>query len=390
MAFSFKDLREPLILDGATGTQLQKRGMPSGVCSEGWILAHPEAILDVQRRYVAAGCRALYAPTFGANRISLGHHGLADRVREYCLALVELSRKAADDRAAIAGDMSSCGLAMGGVDTELFGRLTRNFTEQAAALEEADVDYFGIETQVSLGEARAAVQAVKAVSDRPVLVSFSLGNTGRSLCGGDPTALLISLEAMGVDAFGFNCVSDFNVLRRVLENLRPLTSLPLLAKPNAGFPVEQNGSMVYDLTPETMAEAALSFAEAGAVLIGGCCGTDESHIRAISETLAARPSPAAVAPTVELYASEYKWVDFSALKDDEIVSLPVTGDYDDEAEEAADEAKMLRLRIDEPWQLETVLDCQMSVRVPLWVKIPDRQLREDFRRLYHGKAKLEE
>ena len=390
MAFSFKDLSEPLILDGATGTQLQKRGMPSGVCAEEWILAHPEAILDVQRRYVAAGCRALYAPTFGANRISLGHHGLADRVRDYNLALVELGRKAAEGRAAVAGDMSSCGLAMGGVDTELFGRLVKNFTEQASALEEAEVDYFGIETQVSLAEARAAVQAVKAVSDREILVSFSLGNNGRSLCGGDPTALLISMEAMGIHAFGFNCVSDFAMLRKLLETLRPLSALPLLAKPNAGFPVEKDGKMIYDLSAEAMAEAALSFAEAGASLLGGCCGTDESHIRAIGEALAGRPLSPLPAPAAELYASEYQWVNFAELSESDIVSLPVTKDYDDEAEEAAEEAKMLQLRIEEPWQLENVLDCQMSVRVPLWVKISDRQLREEFCRLYNGKAKVEE
>lgn len=390
MAFSFRNLTEALILDGATGTELQKRGMPSGVCGEEWILAHPEALMDVQRRYVAAGSRAVYAPTFGANRISLSSHGLGDRVRDFCLALVELSRKATDGRAAIAGDISSCGLAMGGVDTELFGRLVKNYTEQAAALEEADVDYFGIETQVSLAEARAAVLAAKAVSERPVLVSFTLGPNGRSLCGADPISLLISMEAMGVDAFGFNCVSDFTMLRSVIAALRPLTALPLVAKPNAGFPSEQNGRMVYDLAPEAMAEAALSLAGAGATLLGGCCGTDESHIRAISEALTAQPLPCCPPPEAELYASEYKWVDFAALREHDIVSLPVTEDYEDEAEEAADEAKMLRLCIDEPWQLETVLDCQMSVRVPLWVKIPNRQLREAFVRLYNGKAKLEE
>ena len=149
-AFSFRHLAEPLILDGATGTQLQKRGMPSGVCSEEWILAHPEAILDVQRRYVAAGSRAVYAPTFGANRISLSAHGLGDRVRDYNLALVELSRKATEGRAAIGGDVSPSGLAMGGTDTQLFSRLVKNFTEQAAALEEAGVDFYGVETQLSL------------------------------------------------------------------------------------------------------------------------------------------------------------------------------------------------------------------------------------------------
>ena len=149
-AFSFQTLREPLILDGATGTELQKRGMPAGVCSEEWVLAHPEAFLDVQQRYTAAGSRAVYAPTFGANRITLSGHGLGDRVRDYNLALVELSRKAAEGRAAVGGDISPCGLAMAGVDEELFARLVKNFTEQAAVLEEAGVDFYGVETQLSL------------------------------------------------------------------------------------------------------------------------------------------------------------------------------------------------------------------------------------------------
>lgn len=389
-AFSFQNLNTPLILDGATGTQLQKRGMPAGVCGEEWILAHPEAILDVQRRYVAAGSNAVYAPTFGANRVSLSAHKLSDRVRDYNLALVELSRKATEGRAAVGGDISPCGLAMAGVDEVLFPKLVKNFTEQAAALEEAGVDYFGIETQLSLAEARACVMAVRAVSDRPVLVSFALGNNGRSLCGGDPIALMISMEALGVDAFGFNCVSDFSMLSSVIASLRPLTGLPLVAKPNAGFPVERDGQIVYNLEPAAMAEAALSLAGAGAALIGGCCGTGPEHIQAISEALTGcKVAPDSFAER-ELYASEYRWVDFAALTEKDIVALPVTDDYEDEAEEAAEEAKMLRLTVDEPGQLESVLENQMSVRVPLWVKIPDRELRERFRRFYHGKAKIEE
>ena len=388
--FSFQGLVSPLILDGATGTELQKRGMPSGVCSEEWILAHPEAILDVQRRYVAAGSQALYAPTFGANGITLSGHKLGDRVRDYNLALVELSRKAAEGRAAVGGDLSPCGLAMAGVDTALFGRLVKNFSEQAAALEEAGVDFFAVETQLSLAEARATVIAVKAVSDKPVLVSFVLDKNGRSLCGGDPISLLISMEALGVDAFGFNCVSDFDTLRSALTSLRPLTALPLAAKPNAGFPTERDGKLLYTLEPEKLAAAARSFAEAGASLLGGCCGTNADHIRAVSRELADCSRPAAANSPRELYASEHRWVDFAGLRETDIVSLPITEDYEDEAEEAAEEAKMLRLSIDEPWQLEAVLDCQLYVRAPLWVKIPDRQLRDQFRRCYHGKAKIDE
>ena len=389
-AFSFQNLREPLILDGATGTELQKRGMPAGACSEKWVLEHPEAFLDVQRHYAAAGSRAVYAPTFGANRITLSGHGLGDRVRDYNLALVELSRKATEGRAAVGGDISPCGLAMAGVDEELFSRLVKNFTEQAAVLEEAGVDFFGVETQLSLAEARASVMAVRAVSDKPILVSFVLGNGGRSLCGGDPAALLISLEALGIHAFGFNCVSDFGVLHSALERVRPLTALPLAAKPNAGFPQEVEGKLLYTLEPQRLAEAAAGFADAGAVLIGGCCGTDAGHISALSEALACRPVPAYSAPTAELYASEYQWVDFAALRESDIVALPITRDYEEEAEEAADEAKMLRLTVEEPWQLDSMLECQMNVRVPLWVKISDRELRERFCHFYHGKAKLEE
>ena len=179
----FRDLTAPLMLDGATGTQLQKRGMPAGSCSEQWLLAHPEAI-EFQRRYVQSGSGAVYAPTFGANRALLSRHGLGGQVDEYNRRLVALSRQAVGDGVRVGGDISSTGLLYGSAGEEEFEKLFAIYREQAEALEAAGVDFFAVETQLSLNEARAAVLAVKEVSRRPILVSFTLNGSGRTFSGG--------------------------------------------------------------------------------------------------------------------------------------------------------------------------------------------------------------
>ena len=155
------ELSFPLILDGATGTELQKRGYTGEECAESWILKHPDAILEIQRAYVAAGSRVVYAPTFGANRVKLESHGLLGKVREVNLRLAELSKHAADGRAWVAGDIAPTGLLLYPLGTASFAELLEVYTEQAAALENAGVDLFVIETMMTLAEARAALLAVK-------------------------------------------------------------------------------------------------------------------------------------------------------------------------------------------------------------------------------------
>ena len=234
MSFSLP-LTEPLLLDGATGTELQRRGMPLGCCSELWNLENPSAIVELQRAYVAAGSQVVYAPTFGANRPSLDRHHVNLSVSEVCARLVALSREAVGGRALVGGDMSPCGLQMEPLGEAGFDEVVAVFREQAEALEAAGVDLFAVETQMSLAEAKATLTAVRQVSDKPVFVSFACGGTGRSLWGDDLSLAAAELEAMGADAFGVNCCGDLSLLIRLVSEIREACSLPILVKPMRVF-----------------------------------------------------------------------------------------------------------------------------------------------------------
>ena len=155
----------PVLMDGATGTELYRRGMPNGVCTEQWVLEHPQALLEIQRAYVEAGSQVLIAPTFGANRVSLARHGAQDRVEEYNRRLVELTRTAADGRVLVAGDLAPTGLLLAPFGASSFEELVDVYAQQARALAAAGVDLFLIETTMTVPEARAAVLACKSVSD---------------------------------------------------------------------------------------------------------------------------------------------------------------------------------------------------------------------------------
>lgn len=378
-----------LVLDGATGTQLQSRGMPAGCCVERWVLDHPEAILEIQRSYVLAGAGAVYAPTFGANRAVLGRHGLGDRVAEYNRRLVDLSRKAAADRAMVGGDLSTTGLLMPPAGETSFGDLEGIFREQAEALEQAGVDFFAVETQLTLGEARAAVTAIRQVSRKPVLCSFPFDRGGRTLCGGDLRGILVSLEALGIDAFGINCVGDLDALEEMLAVLRPYTALPLLAKPNAGMPVTRAGRTEYRLPPETLEEHARRFIRRGADILGGCCGTREEHVRALCRAAEAEPLPGRPVPEETWYACEYSVVPDS-LPAGQVAAVSLDGEFEDNAREAVlDGARMLRVVLEEEGQLEELLEAQGLVKVPLWVRCSQGAMRARFLREYSGKAKMD-
>lgn len=277
--------KKTFIMDGATGTELQKLGLPAGACSEKWILENPESIISVQRAYARAGSDMVYAPTFGANRPNLKKHGVdPGLVRDYCLRLVELSRRAVEGTdTLVAGDLSPCGLMPEPYGESTIGEIEDVFTEQAAALEEAGVDFFGVETQMSMDECRAAVTGVLRVSKKPVIVSFTCTPTGRTLWGDDLSEAMDELTDMGVAAFGVNCVGDLELLERLISGLGQTARIPLIAKPNAGQPEYVDGKTVYGMTAETLAAAVPRLIDAGAQLIGGCCGTTPEHISAIKK-----------------------------------------------------------------------------------------------------------
>lgn len=274
----------PLILDGATGTQLYRRGMPRGACTEQWVLEHPEVLQEIQRAYVEAGSNVIYAPTFGANAASLQRHGIpADQVADYNRRLVAVSREAAGDKALVGADLSPTGLFVVPFGDATFEDLLQIYAQQVQALEDAGVDLYAIETTMTLAEARAAVLAVKGISEKPVFVTFTCDENGRTLSGTDVLAALIVMQGMGVSAFGLNCSAGPAEMLEQIRRLTAYATVPLIVKPNAGLPETVNGETVYHCPPEEFASYVPAFAEAGARIFGGCCGTDETHIAALKE-----------------------------------------------------------------------------------------------------------
>ena len=242
--------------------------------------------MQIQGAYARAGSDVVCALTAGANRASLARYGVTAPIPELCAALVSLSRQAVEGRCLIAGDIAPTGLmhAPGAGATE--EELLDLFTEQAGALENAGVDLFFVEAQVCAREAMAALRAVRTVSSRPLLVSFTCGAVGRTPWGEALWEILEDMQDLGVDAFGINCCGDLKLLVRTLNVLKPIAAVPLIAKPSAGFPRVENGRTRCDMTPAELAAAVPALLESGAQLFGGCCGTDEQHIAAIKAAIA--------------------------------------------------------------------------------------------------------
>ena len=282
-----KEFREfvnkgPIILDGATGTNLMAAGMPIGVCPEAWILEHKEVLLNLQRGYVEAGTNIVYAPTFTGNRIKLEEYGLADRITEINTELVRLSREAVGDKALVAGDMTMTGQQLFPLGELMFEELVEVYKEQASILDKAGADLFVVETMMSLQECRAAVLAIKEVSDKPVMVTLTYNDDGRTLYGTPPEAAVVVLQSLGVDVIGINCSTGPMEMIEPVKIMAEYATIPILAKPNAGLPELVDGETVYRMTPEEFAEAGAALVEAGAAIVGGCCGTTPEHIAALT------------------------------------------------------------------------------------------------------------
>ena len=259
-----------MILDGATGSNLQKRGMPTGVCPEEWILEHPDVLIGLQREYIEAGSDVLYAPTFSGNRIKLEEYGLADQIGEMNHRLAELSFEAirqadTDRRVLVAGDLTMTGQQLYPVGSLPFEKLVDIYKEQVGFLKEAGVDFVVVETMMSLQECRAAVLAVKESSELPVMVTLTFAEDGRTLFGTNPETAALVMTAMGVDAIGVNCSTGPDKMVSVIEKMCRYTALPIVAKPNAGLPQLVDGETVYDMGPETFAQEMCVLAEAGAI-----------------------------------------------------------------------------------------------------------------------------
>jgi len=275
-----------LLFDGAMGTQLEEHGLHPG---PEWNVRAPKTVLDVHRAYVAAGADVLLTNTLIANRLALERSGQGDRVRDYNVAGVEICRKAAGDRAYVAGDMSSTGqflVPYGDYTEEQFYEV---FAEHARALAEAGADLLIIETMTDLNEMVTAIRASKSASSLPVAacMAFDPGAAGpRTMMGDDVDSCVRAMEEAGADVIGANCGGITpEQMAEVIARMRSLTDLPLIAEPNAGVPELVHGRAVFRLPPEEFVDGAMRCVEAGAQLIGGCCGTTPAHIAALRGAL---------------------------------------------------------------------------------------------------------
>ena len=300
-----------LFLDGATGSNLQKQGMPVGVCPELWITEHEEIMSGLQKAYLEAGTNILYAPTFTANRIKLKEFDLEDRIEELNHKLVEISKRAADGKALVAGDLTMTGQQLKPMGPLDFEELIDVYKEQIRYITEAGADLLVVETMMSLQECRAAVLAIREVCDLPVMVSLTYNEDGRTLYGTDPVTAVVVMQSLGADAVGMNCSTGPEAMLEPIAKMAEYAAIPLLAKPNAGMPELIDGQTVFNVEPEEFAEVGKKLVEEGAAIIGGCCGTTPEHIRALKEAVKGIPVKAPLQTKRRMLTSERKSVEIT-------------------------------------------------------------------------------
>ncbi|MCM1263296.1 MAG: homocysteine S-methyltransferase family protein [Butyrivibrio sp.] len=272
----------PIFLDGATGSNLIKRGMPVGVCPEKWILEHKDVLIGLQREYIDAGSNIIYAPTFSANRVKLKEYGLEGQIGRINHELVETSLEASGGRAYVAGNITMTGEQLAPIGRMDFEELINIYKEQIGYLADAGVDLLVVETMMSLQETRAALIAAKEVCELPIMATMTFEADGRTLFGTDAKTAAIVLESLGAAALGANCSTGPDKMAAVIRTMSKVSSIPIIAKPNAGLPsLDKDGNTVYDMGEEEFAEEMKAVVEAGASIVGGCCGTAPSYIRAL-------------------------------------------------------------------------------------------------------------
>lgn len=270
------------LMDGATGSNLMKAGMPRGVCTEQWVLEHPDAILALQSAYKAAGSDMVYAPTFCANRIALSGYDLQDDVSRMNRELVALSKKAVGSGVLVAGDMTTTGKPADPEDSDGYQQLLDAYREQAEALISGGADLIGVETMMGVNECVAAIEAIRSLGDIAVICTLSVQSDGKCYFDGSVFEAAEILEALGADAIGVNCSTGPDQLESVIRTLKNTCTLPIIAKPNAGMPkISDSGEAVYSMESGEFAQHMERLVEAGASLIGGCCGTTPEFIEAL-------------------------------------------------------------------------------------------------------------
>jgi 5-methyltetrahydrofolate--homocysteine methyltransferase len=279
-------LRKRIVfLDGATGTELQKRGMPGGVSPELWSIENPEALQEIHASYVAAGSDIVYTCTFGANWFKLSEYGKKINVPKINKQLVALAKRAVGNKALVAGTIGPTGHFVEPFGALLFEDVITIYKQQVRGLLAGGVDLIVIETMMDIQEARAALLAVKEMSDIFTIVTMTYESGGRTLNGTDTVSALITLQSLGADAVGCNCSVGPKEMLKWITKMKPYAKVPLVAKPNAGLPKVERGITSFDMSPKTFGGFGKPFVNAGVNFVGGCCGTTPNHIQKIKENI---------------------------------------------------------------------------------------------------------
>lgn len=273
-----------VLLDGATGSNLLKRGMPAGVCPEQWILENPEVMKGLQKEFVQAGSDIVYAPTFTANRIKLAEYGLQDNIAQMNKDLVRISKEAVNGKAYVAGDITMTGEQLAPMGTLDFEELVDVYKEQIGYLVEAGVDLLVVETMLSLQECRAALLAAKEICDLPVMITLTFNDDGKTLFGTEPSAAAVVLSSLGAAAVGVNCSAGPDKMIPIIEEMAQYTDIPLIAKPNAGLPeLQPDGTTEYNMGADEFVMYTKELIAAGADIVGGCCGSTPEFIQKLHQ-----------------------------------------------------------------------------------------------------------
>lgn len=282
------DLRErltdgpALLADGATGTQLQARGLPPGACSEAWCLEQPEAVAAVAAAYAEAGSDLVYTNSFGGNPWRLERHGLGDKLAEVNRRAAELARRGAGGRAFVVGSMGPTGEFLEPLGELTAAQVEAAYAAQAEALLEGGAQGLVCETFAAVDELAAAVRGARSVTDQVIIASLTYGTGGRTMMGATPEQAVAALSAAGADVIGLNCGDDLSIVPTVVAAYRAAGELPILAKPNAGMPEMRGDTPFWPVGPSAFAEEARSWLAAGARILGGCCGTTPEYIAALA------------------------------------------------------------------------------------------------------------
>ena len=278
-------LEKTVLLDGATGSELQKAGMPRGCCTEEWILANPDKLIALQREYVVAGSNILYAPTFQAQPIALDRVGLAKQAEAVNAHLVALTKSVSPD-VLVAGNLTTLAVYCDSFDPENFDLLVENYRVQIGGLLEGGADLLAAETLMYPQEAEAIFTAAELEGAESVMYTFTMQPDGSLFSGRDAAPVLQELEEAGACAVGFNCVAADNMTAGLVSRLKRFVKGPLVCKPNAGNPVIGPDNLpIYPMNPQEFAEIIGDCTAMGAKVLGGCCGTTPAHIAAVKSRL---------------------------------------------------------------------------------------------------------